>query len=161
VGRSCRGRPVQSIEYKSEHYASQPTPRTALAAMITRMDRDVGRVLSLIQELGIDDNTIVFFTSDNGGYRLAEEFFRGNGGLLGAKGEFYEGGVRVPLVVRWPGVCQGRADLELPAAQDGLRPVDHWLVTQGSPAFFQPLIVRLPSASLSPKKPSTIEYAFL
>lgn len=101
----------EPTEYKSEHYASQPTPRTALAAMITRMDRDVSRVFDLIQELGIDDNTIVFFTSDNGGYRLAEEFFHGNGGLRGGKGEFYEGGLRVPLIVRWPGkVAAGVTD---------------------------------------------------
>ena len=62
-------------------------------------------------ELGIDNNTIVFFTSDNGGYRLAEEFFHGNGGLRGGKGEFYEGGLRVPLVIRWPGrVAAGKTD---------------------------------------------------
>jgi arylsulfatase A-like enzyme len=106
-----RGKFPEPIEYKGDHYASQPTPRAALAAMITRMDRDVGRILALIKELGVDDNTIVFFTSDNGGYRLAEEFFRGNGGLRGGKGDFYEGGVRVPLVVRWPGrIAEGKTD---------------------------------------------------
>lgn len=109
--REYRNKFPEPAEYKSEHYASQPTPRAALAAMITRMDRDVSRVFKLIQELGIDDNTIVFFTSDNGGYRLAEEFFHGNGGLRGGKGEFYEGGLRVPLIVRWPGkVAAGATD---------------------------------------------------
>ena len=101
--RQYRGKFPEPLEYEGDHYASQPTPRAALAAMISRMDGDVGRILALLKELGIDENTIVFFTSDNGGYRLAEEFFRGNGGLRGGKGDFYEGGLRVPLVVRWPG----------------------------------------------------------
>lgn len=92
-----------------KHYADQPTPRAAFAAMVTRMDRDVGRLLELIQSLGIDEETIVFFTSDNGGYRLAEEFFQGNGGLRGGKGVLYEGGIRVPMIVRWPGKVRAGA----------------------------------------------------
>ena len=64
----------------ADHYASQTEPRTTLAAMITRLDRDVGRVLDLLEELGLDENTIVFFTSDNGGYLLdRENYFLANG----------------------------------------------------------------------------------
>ncbi len=82
------------------HYARQDHPHAAYAAMITRMDRDVGRILELL-----DDNTIVFFTSDNGdaaGIR-GDTFFNSTGGLRGHKQNMYEGGIRVPSVARWPG----------------------------------------------------------
>ena len=103
-----RGRFPETFEYRDErnHYAAQKEPRTALAAMITRMDRDVGRIVELTRELGIENDTVVFFTSDNGGAAPAidpENFFRSNGSLRGHKRDFYEGGIRVPFVARWPG----------------------------------------------------------
>ena len=65
----------------------------------------------LSAKLGLDDSTIVFFTSDNGGYRLGEELFHGNANLRGGKGNFYEGGLRVPLIVRWPErIEEGKTD---------------------------------------------------
>src|SRR5690606_38953274 len=73
----------------------------ACAAMISRMDADVGRLLDLLGELHIDDKTIVFFTSDHG---AARDFFDSSGHLRGIKRSMYEGGLRVPMVVRWPGV---------------------------------------------------------
>jgi arylsulfatase len=76
--------------------------------MITRMDREVGRLMDLVKELGLEDNTIFIFTSDNG--PLYEklggtdcEFFQSAGPFNGRKGSLYEGGVREPLVVRWKG----------------------------------------------------------
>ncbi|MFC1562610.1 arylsulfatase [candidate division KSB1 bacterium] len=91
---------------RNRHYADQAAPRTTFAAMITRMDRDIGRMLDLIKQLNLDEDTIIFFTSDNGGQGSGGPdlvFFNGNGTLRGAKGQVYEGGIRVPMIARWPG----------------------------------------------------------
>ena len=89
-------------------YLPHRQPRAAYAAMITRMDRDVGKLMSLLSEFGLDERTIVVFTSDNGPLYdqlggTDTEFFNSNGGLRGRKGSFYEGGFREPCVVRWKG----------------------------------------------------------
>ncbi len=76
-----------------------------LAAMITRLDRDVGRLMALLKELKLDDHTLVFFASDNGAaYR--DNLFSHSGPLRGYKRDMYEGGLRSPSIARWPGVVK-------------------------------------------------------
>jgi len=101
-------------------YLPHPRPRAAHAGMISRMDRSVGRILDLVAKLGLDENTLVVFSSDNGsidaagGHDLA--FFNGNGPLRGEKGQLYEGGIRVPFIARWPGRIKAGTSSEVPIA---------------------------------------------
>ncbi len=91
-------------------YFPHPAPRAAYAAMITRMDRQIGEMMALLKELGLDENTLVIFTSDNGVTHdvggVDHAFFRSEGDLRGMKGSVYEGGISAPFVARWPGKIQ-------------------------------------------------------
>ncbi len=102
-----RGRSVfPEKPFPGGHYGAQPMPRATYAAMITRIDRDVGRVLDKLRELGLDTNTVVFFTSDNGPSvegGIDPVFFNSNGPLRGVKRDVYEGGIRVPMIAWGPG----------------------------------------------------------
>jgi arylsulfatase len=108
-------------------YTPHYTPRAAYAAMITRMDTYIGRVIDLIEELGLTDDTIVVFTSDNGTTHLKLEvdydFFNSVDKLRGLKGSLYEGGIRVPLIVKWPGKV--KAD----STSDLVTGLEDWMAT--------------------------------
>jgi arylsulfatase A-like enzyme len=89
-----------------------PDPEKGRAAMVSYMDRDIGRVMDKLKELRIDENTIVLFSSDNGPHKEGgsnPDFHDCNGPLRGIKRDLYEGGIRVPLIVRWPGKIQAGA----------------------------------------------------
>ncbi|QEC54255.1 arylsulfatase [Anseongella ginsenosidimutans] len=93
-------------EWNGKGYAPQAYPKAAYAAMVSRLDRYVGQVLSQLRELGLDKNTLVIFTSDNGPHREGgndPSFFNSNGGFRGIKRDLYEGGIRVPMIAWWPG----------------------------------------------------------
>jgi arylsulfatase A-like enzyme len=91
-----------------EPHSQEPWPPVEknFAAMVTRLDRDVGRVLARLEERGLARNTLVVFSSDNGAHAEGNHdarFFSSSGSLRGIKRDLYEGGVRVPLIARWPG----------------------------------------------------------
>lgn len=96
----------EETPYNQKHgYLAQRRPRAARAAMISHIDKGVGQVKALLQELKIDDNTLIIFTSDNGpspegGADM--EFFDSNGQFRGYKRDLYEGGIRMPTIARWP-----------------------------------------------------------
>lgn len=105
-------------------YSAQDKPAATYAAMVSRMDRDIGKLLEILKEQGIDDNTYIFFTSDNGPHSeggIHPEMHNSNGPLRGLKRDLYEGGIRVPLLIMGPGVPQGKI-VESPYAAWDLLP---------------------------------------
>ncbi|WP_164112152.1 MULTISPECIES: arylsulfatase [Sphingobacterium] len=101
-------------------YNPQKYPLATYAAMISYLDEQVGIILSNIKELGLDDNTIIMFSSDNGptfNGGVNAELFNSTGGLRGLKMDVYEGGIRVPFIARWPKHIPADTKSDLPSAQ--------------------------------------------
>lgn len=100
---------LDSEPFLGGSYLPHPRPHAAYAAMITRMDRDIGTLLTRLKELGLEENTIVMFSSDNGttySKGVDASYFNSVGDLRGLKGSVFEGGIKVPFIVKWPGKVQ-------------------------------------------------------
>jgi arylsulfatase A-like enzyme len=118
--------PLQAKPDLVEHYRAKPVPpddgqnHPPYAAMVHSVDDAMGRILSTLEALGLADNTLVFFTSDNGGathFRATD-----NRPLRSGKGRPYEGGIRVPLIVRWPGRIRSGTTSDTPVSTIDLLP---------------------------------------
>lgn len=105
-------------------YAKKDWPYTAKrqATMITEMDRDIGEITDLIDELGLGENTLIIFTSDNGPHKEDgndPNFFNSSGAVRGIKRDMYEGGIRVPMIARWKGtIAAGQVSDHISAIWD-------------------------------------------
>jgi len=99
-------------------YLPHPRPHAGYAAMISDLDRHVGKILDRLKKYGLDKNTIIIFTSDNGATNnvggVETEFFDSMAGLRGKKGSCYEGGLRMPCIVRWPGKIKPGSTTDVP-----------------------------------------------
>lgn len=94
------------LNYRLGPYGSQPEVHAAFAAMISLLDDQVGEIVTELKKLGLDKNTIIIFSSDNGPHiegGADPDYFDSNGTLKGYKRDLYEGGIREPMIVRWPG----------------------------------------------------------
>ena len=99
----------EGVYYKNGGYGSQQYTHAAFAAMVSVLDKQVGEICATLDSLGIAEDTIVVFTSDNGPHLEGgadPDFFNSNGDFRGYKRDLYEGGIRVPMIVRWDGVVE-------------------------------------------------------
>jgi arylsulfatase len=120
------------------HYFPHATPHAAYAAMISHLDAAVGKIVDTVDQLGLADNTIIIFTSDNGPTfkRVGgadSTFFNSAGPLRDRKGSAYEGGIRVPFIARWPGKIAAGTETDLVAAHWDVLPTVCDLVQSDKP----------------------------
>ncbi len=118
--RRYKGKFDEQPYYGEQGYAANKYPQSAHAAMVTYLDEQVGKIIGKIKSLGLDENTIIFFSSDNGGSKeggISNDLFKMNGNLKGGKRDLYEGGIKEPLIVRWPGKVKPGSTTGLISAQ--------------------------------------------
>jgi arylsulfatase A-like enzyme len=116
--------PIQAIDSIIHKYEAKPADtikghtKPGYAAMIESVDISMGVIMKKLEELGLDDNTIVIFTSDNGGHGR----WTSNWPWRGNKGNFYEGGIRVPLIIKWPGKAKAGSVCDVPVISTDFYP---------------------------------------
>lgn len=108
-----------SPNFRQGAYGAQPETHAAFAAMVTLLDNQVGEVVTKLKELGLDKNTIIIFSSDNGPHIEGggdPDYFDSNGPFKGYKRDLYEGGIREPMIARWPGKIKAGSTTDLVSA---------------------------------------------
>ncbi len=122
--KKYRGKFEETPIIGNAHYRNEPEPKTSYAAMVSRLDWEVGEIIKKLKELGIEKNTLVIFSSDNGPATVAgcaPEFFKSAGPFRGFKRDFTEGGIRVPMIAWWPGkIAPGTVTEHVSASWDFL-----------------------------------------
>ena len=126
--QSFRGKLLPERTYLGNNpsrYNPTPEAHAQFAAMITRLDTQVGEIMALLEELGLADNTVLIFTSDNGPHEEGgadPEYFNHDGKFRGLKRSTHEGGIRIPFIVRWPGHVPAGSESDQPFAFYDLMP---------------------------------------
>jgi arylsulfatase A-like enzyme len=111
--------PVEARTTNSKAHHFDAYPHAAFAAMVARLDKFVGEIVTTVKELGLEKNTLIIFTSDNGPHKENggdPVFFNGSGGLRGIKRDLYEGGIRVPFIAYWKGITKAGTVNKTPLA---------------------------------------------
>lgn len=145
--------------YKTEDW---PEPQKNHAAMISYLDKDVGRLMAQLKSLGLDDHTLVIFTSDNGPHAEGgadPAFFDSNGPLKGIKRDLYEGGIRVPFIARWPGMIKAGSQTDYISAFWDIMPTVCELA-QVTPPTHTDGISLLPTLTGNPDKQPQHDYLY-
>lgn len=126
--QAFRGKLLPEREYRGDNpsrYNPTPEAHAQFAAMITRLDKQVGEIMQLLEERGLADNTVLIFTSDNGPHEEGgadPDYFNHDGKFRGLKRSTHEGGIRIPFIVRWPGHISAGSESDLPFAFYDLMP---------------------------------------
>ncbi len=105
--------------FREGSYGTQPESHAAFAAMVTLLDKQVGEIVGKLKELGLEKNTIIIFSSDNGPHQEGggdPDYFDSNGVLRGYKRDLYEGGIREPMIAWWPGKIKAKSTSNLISA---------------------------------------------
>ncbi|RKD90598.1 arylsulfatase [Mangrovibacterium diazotrophicum] len=138
--KQFEGADYGSPRFRTGGYGSQQECHAAFAAMVSVLDDEVGEIMAKLKELGIDDNTLVIFSSDNGPHiegGADPDYFDSNGPLKGYKRDLYEGGIREPMIARWPDKIAAGSSTDLISAFWDVMPTFAELVGAGKPTNIQ------------------------